>query len=500
MKYFLHLLICILFTLDASAQGINKHGQTNVSSGMVNQYGAIGQSGLTTNGRLFTPANNGNLNALDFDGGANYVEVQPGVYFNSDFTIECWVYPRSFGNWARVIDFGNGAGANNVLLAYTWGTTGNPAIHIDGQQFFADSVLELNTWSHLAVTLSGNTCTFYINGIQSGSNNMPTPSDVMRNQCYIGKSNWNGDPNADARFDELRIFNYGKSEAEILAGMHLEAFGNEAGLVTYYNFNQGNANSNNAGISTLTDNSGNGHAGTLNGFVLDGNTSNFVQGAPLGDGLSPETAGSSAFSIKQNFPASTDGLYWIRNMNINGGTPVQIYADMTTDGGGWTLITCNADNAGWDYANAIELNTSTPSINSNYSIITWADYLKKSASGFQYMIESNQRRSYGGIWTANAAYSFVNNTNSQTDVTINTKFGIDGSVGTWNYSDGGIEQRMPWYSDCSGYITTSADCGGGSWWGTLISTGGWSPAPWIADGCGDEGCMPHPGTIWYWVR
>jgi hypothetical protein len=59
---------------------------------------------------------------------------------------------------------------------------------------------------------------------------------------------------------------------------------------------------------------------------------------------------------------------------------------------------------------------------------------------------------------------------------------------------------MPWYSDCSGYITTSDDCGGGSWWGTLISTEGWSPAPWMADNCGSDDCMQDPGTIWYWVR
>ena len=142
----------------------------------------------------------------------------------------------------------------------------------------------------------------------------------------------------------------------------------------------------------------------------------------------------------------------------------------------------------------------SPSINSNYSIIGWADYLKRSSSGFQYMIDANQRRSYGGIWTANGAYSFTHGSNSQTDVTLNTKFGINGSQGTWDYSDGSIEQRMPWYSDCSGYITTSDDCGGGSWWGTLISTEGWSPAPWMADNCGSDGCMQDPGTIWYWVR
>ncbi|PRZ23428.1 fibrinogen-like YCDxxxxGGGW domain-containing protein [Flavobacterium granuli] len=241
----------------------------------------------------------------------------------------------------------------------------------------------------------------------------------------------------------------------------------------------------------------NGNVGHGNGLTQNGKVISSVK-----NGLTAATASISAYQIKQDYPSSPDGLYWISNSNINGGTPFQIYADMTTDGGGWTLIMCNASNAGWNYGNAISLNTSSPSISSNYSIIGWADYIKKSSSGFQYMIDANSRRSYGGIWTANAAYSFTNSTNTQTDVTINTKFGLNGSVGTWIYHDGGIEQRMPWYSNCGneGFVTTSLNCSGGSWWGTLISGTGWTPAPWISSGCGTEGCMPNPGIIWYWVR
>ena len=48
-----------------------------------------------------------------------------------------------------------------------------------------------------------------------------------------------------------------------------------------------------------------------------------------------------------------------------------------------------------------------------------------------------QDKVMGGIWTANGAYSFITNDNSQIDVTINIKFG------TWNYDDVSIEQRMP---------------------------------------------------------
>jgi hypothetical protein len=80
----------------------------------------------------------------------------------------------------------------------------------------------------------------------------------------------------------------------------------------------------------------------------------------------------------------------------------------------------------------------------------------------------------------NQAYSFVN-TNTQTDITLNTKFD------SWNYD--GIEQIMPWYSNGSqGAITTSSDANG-AWWGTLVSTNGFNPAPWMGC-CGND----NPGN------
>lgn len=58
--------------------------------------------------------------------------------------------------------------------------------------------------------------------------------------------------------------------------------------------------------------------------------------APLPDGLTQETAAASCWEIKQNHPASTDGIYWLVTPALV--APEQFYCDQTTNGGGWVLI------------------------------------------------------------------------------------------------------------------------------------------------------------------
>ena len=91
-------------------------------------------------------------NALSLNGVNQYVSVPNGVWLSNQFTVECWVYPRNFGSWSRVMEFGDGPNTNNVLCALTLGMTGLPVF-----QFYNDSQssiglvtssapLPLNTW------------------------------------------------------------------------------------------------------------------------------------------------------------------------------------------------------------------------------------------------------------------------------------------------------------------------------------------------------------------
>lgn len=167
-------------------------------------YNATGYSTTFSNG------------VVNFTAGS-FAAVAPGVYFGHKFSIEGWVNVTSYANWSRLLDFGNGAEADNVIFSVdSNGGSGLPAFGIvPGPNIYSNTQLPLNQWVHLVATYNGTNGNIYMNGQQVASSPMSTPTQVPRNYCYIGKSNWGGDAGLEGAIGHLEILPYALTAVQI---------------------------------------------------------------------------------------------------------------------------------------------------------------------------------------------------------------------------------------------------------------------------------------------
>lgn len=146
-----------------------------------------------------------------------YLQVPSGVYFSGDFTITAWMYLLS-NSASRMIDFGNLL-SDNILLGIDF-----PSLRVlglvrnstSGNTFVTPSLMQLKTWYHVAFVLSGSIGYIYVNGNLTVSAIQNFPNNVIRNNNYVGKSNWASNTNANATYDDLKIYNGSLSAAQIL--------------------------------------------------------------------------------------------------------------------------------------------------------------------------------------------------------------------------------------------------------------------------------------------
>jgi hypothetical protein len=182
-----------------------------------------GMVGTLTNGLNFSSNSVAGQvgRALSFDGTDDYVDIPNGY---SDFvkgcTISVWVYPTAVKNWERFIDFGNGSASDNIWFGRQ-GTTNNLAFEgwssgSSNGLVTASEAISLLAWQMFTVTVdsSGNV-KLYKDGQQVATGTSGV-SSVTRTNNYIGRSNWSWDDYYQGNMDDVRIYNYCLTDAQVL--------------------------------------------------------------------------------------------------------------------------------------------------------------------------------------------------------------------------------------------------------------------------------------------
>ncbi len=161
--------------------------------------------------------------ALDFDGTDDYVAV-PFILdlSTTDMTTTVWIYASgedTTNDSNSIVQQENGTGIGRTWLrrASSSSTSHLPKIVFSfiGARFLESTTLiELNTWYFVVVTVEGTTRKIYVNGIEEDSNtNTPEASDgAMRigsQKAGVSGEKWEG------IIDDVRIYNRALSGSEI---------------------------------------------------------------------------------------------------------------------------------------------------------------------------------------------------------------------------------------------------------------------------------------------
>ena len=222
--------------------------------------------------------NNVFIGALSFDGVNDKVTVADNnaLDLTNNYTMEAWIYPRAFPWLGGIISkyHSNSSNGYHLRLSHAGNSRG---LSFD-EMITADNILTANTWYHVAAVNNNGTRKLYVNGVEVALTGTPTTVVANSDPLIIGRDFDGGNAGRffNGDIDEVRLWNFAKTEAQVVAQKDISLTGSESNLVLYYNFNQGTPGGNNTSITTVSNLASGSYTGTLNGFDRTSTSSNFV--------------------------------------------------------------------------------------------------------------------------------------------------------------------------------------------------------------------------------
>lgn len=179
-----------------------------------------GHSAISAGAATYTTGRRGKALLLTGEAArADHVLLSPRTGDSTDFSFSAWVYWTGGPNWQRIFDLG--ADTTNHMFLTPKSSAGTLRFAIrrgsTEQQLNHNAALPTNTWSHVAVTLSGNTGKLFLNGnlVASNTGMNLNPVDIGTSENFLGKSRFSADPYFAGRLDDVQFLPFALPDAKV---------------------------------------------------------------------------------------------------------------------------------------------------------------------------------------------------------------------------------------------------------------------------------------------
>lgn len=223
--------------------------------------------------KIFTPDENEsfeNAYSLSFDGSSDYLTVPESsdVNLSGDVTLSAWVKRVNSSGYSAIFTKRQVGGSMNYQFIINNSTKRIGLGHSGGAWVYNTSTtIESGAWYHVAVTVSGSTAQFYINGVAgdsfTGASISATTHDLHIG-ATVGYNYFNGS------IDEASLFNTALSASAVASLIDTSGENPVPANISYLNpvawYRMGDDSNDSfvdgGSVASITDSSGNGNNAT----------------------------------------------------------------------------------------------------------------------------------------------------------------------------------------------------------------------------------------------
>lgn len=271
---------------------------------------------------------------LNYNGSTSYVTIANGTIPSQNGSVSVWVRPTVYNNGYNDV-LSIGSGGNDFRITFESNNQSLYGFFIGGEYRAQTSTNPpLNTWTHVEVVWDSSGTRVYYNGIFQAQNTSAPPA-FSNTGVYLGTYGYDITSMYSGNIDELKIYNYARTPAQILMDYNAKSASTSKGasalmatnttdplnkgMIGYWKMDEssGNAADSSGMGTTLTNSNATFAAGKFgNAGVFNGTNAQFYSTAAGYDNLSQLTLSEWVY-----VNSTSDWERVIFNKGVNDSTP-----------------------------------------------------------------------------------------------------------------------------------------------------------------------------------